>query len=232
MSSIYNNEHLNREVELHLSILEDINGEYSKIVNEFKHIAEQINNSRSPEVIKYLLKEYYKYGLLSPLKLTDDEFNPTVIDNAGNYINNRYEDIVLDPDDDVVYLNAYMAKYVRLFNTSTNEEIENIFPFNCTCHVPKCPKIYITKGGVITGERVECCMLKKTTVRSASFIPREPIIIPVNAIFINDNTIYTVDAREPKLKELMNAYDVHIIKLKDYPKIDIRKFKKLKSRGS
>ena len=91
-------------------------------------------------------------------------------------------------------------------------------------------RIYISKGGVITGEYVEKCIIRPDIVDKHSFTIQSIPNIPVCIIFDKDNSIYVVDHREPKLKALQQFYDVPINKDEDITNkhYNLRKYDKIK----
>ena len=86
-------------------------------------------------------------------------------------------------------------------------------------------KIYISRGGIINGDYIHRCYLKHNGFHSV----KDSIKIPVSSIEMeNDvNFILFVDHREPKLKALMEFYDVPILHDNNI-KYNVRTFKKLK----
>ena len=77
-------------------------------------------------------------------------------------------------------------------------------------------KIYISKGGVITGEYIENVYIKPEEYNNKDYVVKNYITIPVASVyFYNDKkevkNIYIVDHREPELKKLIEQYDVKIL---------------------
>lgn len=87
-------------------------------------------------------------------------------------------------------------------------------------------RIYISRGGIINGDYIHFCHLKYQT---GNYSIKDPIKIPVSSIEEeNDvNFILFVDHREPKLKALMEFYNV-TIEHDCNIKYNVRTFKKLK----
>lgn len=87
-------------------------------------------------------------------------------------------------------------------------------------------RIYISRGGIINGDYIHFCHLKYQT---DNYSIKDPIKIPVSSIEEeNDvNFILFVDHREPKLKALMEFYNV-TIEHDCNIKYNVRTFKKLK----
>lgn len=87
-------------------------------------------------------------------------------------------------------------------------------------------RVYISRGGIINGDYIHLCYLKHQT---NNYSIKDPIKLPVSSIEEkNDvNFILFVDHREPKLKALMEFYNVPI-EHDDSVKYNVRTFKKLK----
>lgn len=116
------------------------------------------------------------------------------------------------------YNRAYKIIVDKLYNLTNNEELylpgkEELFN----------ERIYITRGGVVSGEYINKCYIK-----NLNFYPRDPVTINCSRITnYEDINIYTIDSRSPKLKVLKEFYNVSINIDDKYKYIDIRKFKKL-----
>lgn len=160
---------------------------------------------------------------LTPLTLKLGEFSPYPV---GEYkVNIRNRDIVMK--DNIYYrLNPFILEIKKSYNHDINKERkvldEDTISFD---------GIYLTKGGVVTGEYIKDFILKDEDVKSQCYIVPEKIYIKASIIYSNDNNpMIVIDAREPKLKELKQLYDVPIYmsyKIRD-KHIDIRKYKKIK----
>lgn len=87
-------------------------------------------------------------------------------------------------------------------------------------------RIYISRGGIINGDYIHFCYLKN---QKDSYSIKDPIKLPVSSIEEEKgvNFILFVDHREPKLKALMEFYNVPI-EHDDNIKYNVRTFKKLK----
>lgn len=163
-----------------------------------------------------------KFNVLSPLTLNDDEF----INVGGSIRNHRF-------------MHTYKVKDTIYnewaFNILVRKEYDDEFEIEIkkTPELKECNHIvYISKGGIITGEYIKDCIIRpelkgKFSIQS---IPN----IPVSAIRYKKedmvyDTFYVVDHREPKLKVLQEFYEVPIY-TDEYikGKFNIRKYKKLK----
>lgn len=215
---------IEKEVELFLPLYTD-NKNLQDDIEWFKQICYIITKRcNNKTFVVDTIKRYFENGILTPLALDDKEFPFT-----GGLIrfNNRYPDIVLNTDDDIIYYNAYRPEIKHYYNSITKEE-EPIFPTHIDIEKAKCPLLYFTKGGNIIGEYIYECQLKPATVKRGNYTPHPPIAIPCSVIETKDDLIFTVDIREPKIAVLKTFYNVIIKQTKDYPKYDIRKFKKIK----
>ena len=87
-------------------------------------------------------------------------------------------------------------------------------------------RIYISRGGIINGDYIRFCHLKHQT---GNYSIKDPIKIPVSSIEEEKGVdfILFVDHREPKLKALMEFYNV-TIEHDCNIKYNVRTFKKLK----
>lgn len=175
--------------------------------------------------INFILKTIntiWEKGILSPLTLKDDEFD--IIEDVDEAINKRYKWIIKQGNK--VYNNAaYKTTVRKSYNHNLGTEVEmNIPPVNFN------PVLYISKGGVITGEYICRCEIRPDIVAKHSFVIQSIINIPSSIITINDRFIYVVDHREPKLKILNEFYNVPVgfdNTVKNM-KLNIRNYKKLK----
>lgn len=87
-------------------------------------------------------------------------------------------------------------------------------------------RIYISRGGIINGDYIHKCYLKNQT---GFYNIKDPIKLPVSSIEEEKGIdfILFVDHREPKLKALMEFYNVPI-EHDDNIKYNVRTFNKLK----
>lgn len=224
---------LKREASIILASLDKKSNEYFYKKERFEEIlsvvkAIEYTEPQSEDEIDFILNtigRIWNIGILSPLTLKDDEFlNYT--DSKGYLRNTRYSDIYIDTDinQSICNDNAFNL-YIRATYSHDNKE-----QIDCTNElVHKNHRIYISKGGVITGEYIEKCIIRPDIVNRHSFTIQSIPNIPVCIIVDGGNSIYVVDHREPKLKALRQFYEVPInkdekIANKHY---NLRKYKKL-----
>ena len=165
-------------------------------------------------------------GLLTPLTLSNDEFPPK--DKVLNRYNNRCMSVVKD-DGGIYYENAFVTKPIRYYEEESNKEVK----------VSECPStgegiIYLTAGGVTTGEYFDKCYLLPATIERGMYTPKDAIQVPVSIIKNTDGKlIATMDKREPKYNALKSFYQINIntddtIK----SKYDIRKYEKIERKNT
>lgn len=196
-----------------------INDECAPILAFSKAIDDSIlMDSQKEGTIKALYK-FIETGLLSPLTLKDDEFNG--INSSGKRFNKRYAPIY--KKDNIVYNNQAFKVLIRaeyLHKENKQKSICNYDNF--------ADRVYISKGGVITGEYIEDCIIRDEIVQRSNFSVQSIIKLPVCMIIDDDNFIYVIDHREPKLKILNEFYEVPIkIDTDIKGKYNIRNYKKL-----
>ena len=159
-------------------------------------------------------------GILSPLTLNDDEF--TQVEDAVESYNKRYRWIIKRSGG--IYNNAaYKATIRKVYNHRLSIEVKyDIPPVNYN------PALYISKGGIITGEYICMCKIRPDIVAKHAFVIQSIVNIPASAISVNNRFIFVVDHREPKLKTLNEFYEVPVgfdEEVKNL-KLNIRKYKK------
>lgn len=221
-----------REANIVLASLTGI--EKVSMINKYKDVLRILQNiyNMTPAIkenISFILdtiNTISKHGLLSPLTLQDNEFDDTL---KIFHVNNRYPYIWKDSKGTIFNHNAFNV-YIRALYSHT-EKIQ--YKFNPEL-ILRNNRIYISKGGVITGEYIENCIIPKKIVDKKCFTIQSVINIPASKIIDNDlnKFIYVVDHREPRLKVLKEFYEVPICfdeNIKQY-KYNIRNYKKIKNK--
>lgn len=226
---------LKREANIILASLNRNSDEYEIKRSKFEEVLRVIRaiedtEPQCEEDVEFILDTINKIrtvGILSPLTLKSDEFDD--YNTNGCYKNKRYPYIYHCGNGKIYNSNAYKLYVRAAYDIATNSQIE------CTSHIlsdeesPLSTPIFISKGGVVTGEFVQQCEIRKDIVERHSFNIQSIVNIPVSKIDDNGFIIYVVDHREPKLKALREFYEVPIytdetVKAKHY---NIRKYTKL-----
>lgn len=222
-----------QEANIVLASLDYNTPEYHRKLHYFKKILKvieaientYIDNYDDTEFILSTVTKIFTTGILSPLTLNDDEFEPL---GDKMYADNiRYPHIYRDRKGRIYNNAAYKLLVKRRFDA--NEGIE-VYTTPYSPGLYNYNKIHIYKGGIITGEYLGRCEIRKDVIDKHSFTIQSIINIPVIELFSGNSWIYAADHREPKLKVLREFYEVPIhvdegVKSKHY---DIRKFVKLK----
>lgn len=181
-----------------------------KTIDSYNFNNEELNN------LYKLFNKFKQSNLLAPLTLNNKEFN----ENGDNL---RYPDIYIKGNK--MYNNNAFNCYVRASYSHVLKLQNDMVPFI----ISKNSKVYISKGGVITGEYFNDCIIRKDIINSGSFTIQSVVNIPVCEILDHDISIRAVDHREPKFKALCEFYNVPIKqdkKIKDR-KYNIRNYIKL-----
>lgn len=186
------------------------------------------NNKKDIEFIFNTLNTIYNKGILTPLTLKNEEFNDYMTNNK--YINKRYPYIYRDSNGKIYNSAAYKLYIRSAYDNVINSQIKCTPYITHSCinndfNIP----IFISKGGIITGEYIQQCEIRKDIIDKHHFTIQSIITIPVSVINDKDNIIFIVDHREPKIKILKEFYEVPIcinndIKNKHY---NLRKYIKI-----
>jgi len=176
-------------------------------------------NETDIDFILNTINDVWNYSVIDNLKLTNDEFENKA-DNAKNlrykYIKRIKTNIINDA--------AFDIKVTHMYDVETMREL-----FNDEFILKQNHTVFITRGGVVSKEYFNTCIIKPKVIEKHSFDVKNIITIPVSMIIVGGNKIFAMDAREPAFKQLQTIYDVIIEteNTSERSKIDIRKFKKL-----
>lgn len=218
------------EANIYLASLSSNHNNYYQIKKDFDDLIllsntldkiSAVTTDNKVEIINKLHR-LTKFGILSPLTLQDEEF----INMGGSTRNKRFMHIY--KVEDTIYNEwAFNILVKKAYDDEFRSELKNT-PILKECnHI-----VYISKGGIITGEYIKDCIIRPELKGKFSLqsIPN----IPVSAIRYKKedmvyDTFYVVDHREPKLKVLQEFYEVPIY-TDEYikGKFNIRKYQKLK----
>lgn len=155
------------------------------------------------DLYQYISK-LHNIGVLAPLTLKDNEFDNNKAEDSY-FHNKRYPDIVKTGTGKMLNLNGYNIYIRAKFNHDTKEEEK----YEAKT-LKSQPKVYISKGGVITGEYFQDCIIRENTIKEGNYSIRTVPVIPVSIITKKDDTYFVVDHREPKIKSIKEMYDVPI----------------------
>lgn len=145
----------------------------------------------------------FNNGLLSPLKLNDDEFKSNIVDADNNQINIRYPYIIRTGQGRILNNNAFNILVRAIYNHDTKQQESNEEKKYNTQ-----PRLYISKGGVITGEYIHDCIITDKSLYKGYYNVINVPYIPVCIIKRNGESYFVVDHREPRIKNLKNNYEI------------------------
>ena len=209
------------ESELELVSGSDKNTNYYKFIEKVNEIIDLYPEESVKVGLDLILKSWH-YKPWSSINLSDENFNK---------INRHIRAWYIQKDNNGIYnVLAYTLKQRKVYLINSKGE-GNEIPLNNATLNPDGEgidsKIYISRGGIINGDYVYKSYLLN---QIDNYNIKDPIKIPVSTIKFTDSPdiIFVVDHREPKLKALMEFYNVPI-EHDENVKYNLRKFKKIKS---
>ena len=221
-----------REANIVLASLTKDSVEYITTKNKFVRVLNTIqeieksgaNSNADVNEIIDTIQNILNNGIISPLTLENDEFD-SIGDIDGKRYNLRYPDIYVEKSTGRIFNANAFNVYIRAVYSDVLKEQIDASP---AIH-RKNRRVYISKGGVITGDYILDCQIRPEVIAKHKFSIQSVVNIPVCLINYKDGSIYAVDHREPKLKALMEFYDCvvgHDDKVAK-AKLNIRNYKKL-----
>ena len=229
---LYLSKTFKREANIILASLEKDSVEYIVTKNKFVSVLNTIceiessgaNSNADVNEIIDTIQNILNNGIISPLTLKNDEFD-SISDVDGKRYNLRYPDIYMEKSTSRIFNTNAFNVYIRAVYSDVLKEQIDAAP---VIH-KKNRRVYISKGGVITGDYILDCQIRPEVVAKHKFTIQSIVNIPVCLINYKEGSIYVVDHREPKLKALMEFYDCvvgHDDKVAK-AKLNIRNYKKL-----
>ena len=196
----------------------DKNTNYYKFIEEVNNIIDKYPEESVKIGLDLMLKSW-SWKPWGAINLDNKSF-----DNLGRHKRAWY---IQDGIAGIFNVLAYTAK-VRRFYIKNEDNITEVPVGNIVKGEGEIidERIYISRGGIINGDYIRFCYLKHQT---GIYSIKDPIKLPVSSIEEQEgiNFILFVDHREPKLKALMEFYNV-IIEHDINIKYNVRTFKKLK----
>lgn len=212
------NLHERIESELELVSGSDKNTNYYQFIEKVNDIIDRFPEDAVKVGLDLILKSW-SWKPWSSIDLSKENFG-----NTGKHKRAWY---IQDGICGIFNVLAYTAK-VRKFYIKNENDITEVPVGNIVKGEGEIidERIYISRGGIINGDYIRFCYLKHQT---GNYSIKDPIKIPVSSIEEKDdvNFILFVDHREPKLKALMEFYNV-TIEHDCNVKYNVRTFKKLK----
>lgn len=209
------------ESELELVSGFDKNSNYYQFIEKVNDIIDRYPEESVKVGLDLILKSWY-WKPWSAINLSKENF-----DKLGRHYRAWY----IQKDNNGIHnVLAYTLKQRKVYLINSNGE-GNEIPLNKAAlnAEGECidERIYISRGGIVNGDYVHKSYLKN---QKDDYNIKDPIKIPVSTIEFTycPEIIFVVDHREPKLKALINFYNVPI-EHDETVKYNLRKFKKIKS---
>ena len=209
------------ESELELVSGSDKNSNYYQFNEKVNDIIDRYPEESVKVGLDLILKSWY-WKPWSAINLSEENFGK---------LGRHYRAWYIQKDNNGIYnVLAYTLKQRKVYLINSNGE-GNEIPLNKAALNVEGEvideRIYISRGGIVNGDYVKKCYLKN---QIENYSIKDPIKIPVSTIECVSSTdiIFVVDHREPKLKALIDFYNVPI-EHDENVKYNLRKFKKIKS---
>lgn len=201
-------------------IIDDI---YRQLINVSKGFDNDINEDMFKYIIN-LLSETYEYCTTRPISLQNEDFKenshiiaPYIIKSGGFIINTK----------------AY--KTINRTYYSHNDEKELNYGEAVTKYAKsvKNDNIYISKGGVITGEYISDARIDYLDEIVNNYTIPKTITIPVSTIFVEKDDVIkeylVVDHREPTFNRLFSCYRMKVLMDENVKslKLNLRNYEKI-----
>ena len=199
---------------------------YKQLINVSKGFDDNIDKDIFNYIIN-LLSETYEYCTTQPISLQNEDFK------GISHIITPY---IVKSGDFIVNTKAY--KTINRTHYSHNDKKELTYGEGImkSFKSVKNDNIYISKGGVITGEYINDARLDYLDEIVNNYTIPKTINIPVSTIFVEkDNVIkayLVVDHREPTFKRLFSCYRMKVLMDENVKslKLNLRNYEKINKR--
>lgn len=196
---------------------------YKQLINVSKGFDDNIDKDMFNYIIN-LLSETYEYCTTQPISLQNEDFKG---------ISHIIAPYIVKSGDFIVNTKAY--KTINRTHYSHNDKKELTYGEGIMKSFKsiKNDNIYISKGGVITGEYINDARLDYLDEIVNNYTIPKTISIPVSTIFVEkDNVIkayLVVDHREPMFKKLFVNYRMKILMDENVKqlKLNLRNYEKI-----
>lgn len=194
---------------------------------------EYFKENHNCDDVNNLIKDTFKFiktNILDYLTLKDNEFS-TEVDPFDRRINLRCHSFYKKKNDPntVYYANAYILEVLSVYN----QKYKNVYKYETPNKYYSVGRVYLQESGYITNKYIQHVIVRPKHI--GLFTLQSKVILPVEKYISDDNTeFFFINSRNPKLKILMDFYDVPIyeddkmLDEKGQAKYNIRKFKTIK----
>lgn len=202
---------------------ETINIIYTQLINVSKGFNNDIDKDIFNSLIR-MLSETFEYCTTQPISLRNDEFKgnshiiaPYIVKNGSFIINTK----------------AYSTINRTYYSHNDKKELTYGEAFIKRLKSTQYDKIYISKGGVITGEYIRDAIIDEFEEILDNYIIPKTIKIPVSTIFVEKDDVIkaylVVDHREPMFKKLFVNYRVKVLMDENVKslKLNLRNYEKI-----
>lgn len=222
-----------KEANISLNYLKDKGEDITDALENYRNVLSMIEavNRFNADHFEYdvtkainTLKTYWDCGTMTPLTLKPDEFNNyySYFDKL-DYSDNIRCGFIKKRGDNIYNFKAYKAEVNKCYIMCDDMACCKCIKSEYICH--NNPKIYLSAGGVITGNYVRLCKIKDEDVKRGEFTFKGSVTIQVNNIVYPDgHEILYTDIRNKKLNVLRHFYDVQTKFDSSFKKIDVRRF--------
>ena len=207
------------EVELELCSGSAKNENWYQVIEKITDVIDRYPEDSCKVAIDLVLKSW-NHKPWSAINLSNENFDKLGRHKRAWYIQNNIAGI----HNVLAYTGKVRKFYIHKENDTIVEVPVGVIMDNDGEVIDE--RIYISRGGIINGDYIHFCYLKN---QKDCYSIKDPIKLPVSSIEEEKgvNFILFVDHREPKLKALMEFYNVPI-EHDDNIKYNVRTFKKLK----
>ena len=194
------------------------NDNWYQVVEKITDIIDRYPEESCKVAIDLILKSW-SWKPWSPINLDDSEFSSV----TGRHYRAWY---IQKDTKGIFNVMAYLSRIRRSYIVEGENKVQELEKGILDKEGEYCDeRMYISRGGIINGDYIHKCYLKHQT---DIYSIKDPIKVPVSSIEFKDSpeVLFFVDHREPKLKVLMEFYNV-TIEHNDNVKFNVRTFKKL-----
>lgn len=199
---------------------------YKQLINVSKGFDNDIDKDMFNYIIN-LLSETYEYCTTQPISLQNEDFK------GNSHIITPY---IIKNGDFIINTKAY--KTINRTHYSHNDKRELTYGEGImkSFKSVKNDNIYISKGGVITGEYINDARLDYLDEIVNNYTIPKTISIPVSTIFVEKDDVIkaylVVDHREPTFKRLFSCYRMKVLMDENVKslKLNLRNYEKINKR--
>lgn len=220
---------IKRDYELAISNIQNeknkeiIDNIYRQLINISKGFDDNIDKDMFTNIVR-LLSETYEYYTTRPISLQDEDFK------GNSHIIAPY---IVKSGSFIVNTKAYSTINRTYYSHNDKKELTYGEAIMKRFKSVKDDKIYISKGGVITGEYISDARIDELEEILDNYVIPKTIKIPVSTIFVEKDNIskayLVVDHKEPMLKKLFVCYRMKVLMDEDVKqfKLNIRNYEKI-----